>query len=183
MAAENINQLTFDLLKNYEDDDEVQQESLYGLDSWGHTVSGEEVFRLYDTYGFPVEVTDEFTLDRGFSMDYEGFDWGINTKPFDVGGTKYFDISSLAAATGLEINSVRIDHRTCFEVFDVPGPPPFTTIPPQWITPAFDCAAVDAGEPLAGLNDGYKGLAPDLGVIERGRPPPRVGPRDNVSPH
>ena len=35
---------------------------------------GEEVFRLYDTYGFPKELTAEYVEQEGFSIDEEGFD-------------------------------------------------------------------------------------------------------------
>ena len=37
--------------------------------------------------------------------------------------------------------------------------------------------AVDAGESLPGLNDGFKGKAPDLGAFELGDEPPHYGPR------
>ncbi|MFC2071933.1 alanine--tRNA ligase [Chloroflexota bacterium] len=37
-------------------------------------ISGEEAFKLYDTYGFPVELTKEIAVDRGFSVDLEGFE-------------------------------------------------------------------------------------------------------------
>lgn len=39
------------------------------------------------------------------------------------------------------------------------------------------CAAVDAGQPLPGLNDGFKGKAPDLGAYELDDEPPHYGPR------
>lgn len=37
-------------------------------------LSGEEVFRLYDTYGFPSELTKEISLESGVEVDMEGFD-------------------------------------------------------------------------------------------------------------
>jgi hypothetical protein len=39
-------------------------------------------------------------------------------------------------------------------------------------------AAVDAGEAIPGLTDGFAGTAPDLGAHELGSDPPRYGPRD-----
>ena len=37
-------------------------------------VPGKVVFRLYDTYGFPPEVTEELATENGMKIDKEGFD-------------------------------------------------------------------------------------------------------------
>ena len=36
-------------------------------------VSGEQAFLLYDTFGFPIELTEEISADNGFKVDLEGF--------------------------------------------------------------------------------------------------------------
>jgi hypothetical protein len=38
-------------------------------------------------------------------------------------------------------------------------------------------AAIDAGEPLPGFNDGFAGKGPDLGAYEVGQEIPLYGPR------
>ena len=37
-------------------------------------IPGRLAFRLYDTYGFPVEITEELAVEHGFTVDREGFD-------------------------------------------------------------------------------------------------------------
>ena len=39
----------------------------------GGILSGELAFKLYDTYGFPIEFTSELASERGFLVDMEGF--------------------------------------------------------------------------------------------------------------
>jgi alanyl-tRNA synthetase len=38
------------------------------------TISGKDAFRLYDTYGFPIELTEEYAEDAGMKVDHEGFE-------------------------------------------------------------------------------------------------------------
>ncbi|HEX7339306.1 MAG TPA: alanine--tRNA ligase [Rhodanobacteraceae bacterium] len=40
----------------------------------GKVIAGDDAFRLYDTYGFPVDLTADIARERGFSVDMEGFD-------------------------------------------------------------------------------------------------------------
>lgn len=37
-------------------------------------LSGENAFKLYDTYGFPVDLTEEILEEKGFSVDSKGFE-------------------------------------------------------------------------------------------------------------
>ena len=39
----------------------------------GDVIDGAAAFRLYDTYGFPVEITKELAAERGLKVDLEGF--------------------------------------------------------------------------------------------------------------
>ncbi len=50
-------------------------ELLDGLKQKSQTViPGEEVFKLYDTHGFPVELTQEIASEQGFTVDTSGFE-------------------------------------------------------------------------------------------------------------
>ena len=40
----------------------------------GDTVSGEDVFKLYDTYGFPADLTADIARERALYIDHNGFD-------------------------------------------------------------------------------------------------------------
>lgn len=37
-------------------------------------LSGEDAFKLYDTYGFPLDLTEEILEEKGFSVDSKGFE-------------------------------------------------------------------------------------------------------------
>ncbi|MED4270074.1 alanine--tRNA ligase [Geobacillus stearothermophilus] len=37
-------------------------------------IPGEDVFRLYDTYGFPIELTEEYAAEAGMKVDHDGFE-------------------------------------------------------------------------------------------------------------
>jgi len=44
----------------------------------GKIIPGADAFRLYDTYGFPVDLTADIARERGLEVDMEGFDRSMN---------------------------------------------------------------------------------------------------------
>ena len=41
-------------------------------------IPGEEVFKLYDTYGFPLDLAEEIVQDQGLTLDMAGFDQAMD---------------------------------------------------------------------------------------------------------
>jgi len=53
----------------------ILNDEVAGLKKQGMTViPGEVVFKLYDTFGFPMDLTADIVLSEGFSVDEAGFD-------------------------------------------------------------------------------------------------------------
>jgi len=44
------------------------------------TVSGEDAFRLYDTFGFPIDLTDLMARERGYTVDIAGFEAALQAQ-------------------------------------------------------------------------------------------------------
>ncbi|WP_325176703.1 alanine--tRNA ligase [Paenibacillus alkalitolerans] len=38
------------------------------------SISGTEAFKLYDTYGFPLDLTEDYAAEKGMTVDRDGFD-------------------------------------------------------------------------------------------------------------
>src|SRR5207244_13036094 len=45
-----------------------------------HRISGERAFDLYQTYGFPVELTEEMLRAQGLELDGEGYEAGLEAE-------------------------------------------------------------------------------------------------------
>lgn len=52
----------------------ILEQDISKLEAGETTISGETVFRLYDTYGFPVDLTADIARERGLSLDLDGFE-------------------------------------------------------------------------------------------------------------
>ncbi len=51
---------------------EILETAIAGLD--GSEIPGDVVFKLYDTYGFPVDLTADIARERGLTIDQAGFE-------------------------------------------------------------------------------------------------------------
>lgn len=58
--------------RTIEDGMNVLEADLNTLD--GDTISGETLFKLYDTYGFPVDLTADIARERGLNVDMDGYE-------------------------------------------------------------------------------------------------------------
>ena len=70
-------------------------------------ISGEDTFRFYDTYGFPVELTKEIVSKSGFSVDMAGFEKEMEKQRERARASHKFDIAAAGAAglTKLDVES------------------------------------------------------------------------------
>ncbi len=112
-------------------------------------------------------------------LDHDGFDWGSATYAIKWAGERYPLLTDFSQATGLQAHGIRIDRNRCFTQFEIPSAPP-APMPFQYMSLKTGCNAIDAGVVLANINEGYNGMAPDLGPYEKGAPLPRYGPRGHI---
>jgi hypothetical protein len=110
-------------------------------------------------------------------FDYDGFAGG----PFQVflrwNGVRYRTLDEvrrqapvLKHAVQLEAAGFASGARPPEDIAHIYSPPPDLRL-------ARDSAAIDAGQPMPGLNNGFRGVRPDLGAYELGDPLPHFGPR------
>jgi alanyl-tRNA synthetase len=65
-------------------------------------ISAEDAFKLYDTYGFPVELTKEIATSQGLLVDLEGFEKEMEKQRERARATHKFE-GAVKGAAGLEI--------------------------------------------------------------------------------
>ena len=76
----------------------------------GQEIDGPTVFKLYDTYGFPADLTADIARERGLSIDQVGFDTAMEEQK---------KRSQDASKFGVDLRGgVTIDSRTLFQGYD-----------------------------------------------------------------
>ncbi len=97
MAAETISQLTYDFLGKATAEGwqrgKTTKEMMKAIERWGQNVSDKEAFKLYDTYGFPVELTREIAAQRGFTVDLVGFEREMEKQKERAKATHKFELA------------------------------------------------------------------------------------------
>ncbi|MGB5606460.1 MAG: alanine--tRNA ligase [Gammaproteobacteria bacterium] len=76
----------------------------------GSEIPGETVFKLYDTYGFPMDLTADIARERGLSIDTDGFNRAMDAQrdrarsasQFAAVASGQLDIEGSTAFTGYE---------------------------------------------------------------------------------
>ena len=75
----------------------------------GGTIPGETAFRLYDTYGFPEDLTADYAREHGYRVDHAGFEAAMQVQRDQAKRASRFsavpqadsvDLAALAARTG-----------------------------------------------------------------------------------
>lgn len=70
----------------------ILEEAIANLD--GTVIPGETVFKLYDTYGFPADLTADIARERGLSLDMAGFEREMASQRERARAASGFNISA-----------------------------------------------------------------------------------------
>lgn len=77
----------------------ILEKAIADLD--GKTIPGETVFRLYDTYGFPVDLTADVAREHGLALDMDGFDAAMSVQKDQARAASNFgSVAKLEIASG-----------------------------------------------------------------------------------
>ena len=68
----------------------------------GHVIAGESVFKLYDTYGFPADLTADIAREHGLTIDSEGFEVEMEAQRNRARSANRFVNSSRMRVAGME---------------------------------------------------------------------------------
>ena len=68
----------------------------------GDMIPGETVFALYDTYGFPIDLTNDIARERGLTLDYQGYEKAMEAQRERARAASKFGIDYNAESLKLE---------------------------------------------------------------------------------
>jgi alanyl-tRNA synthetase len=68
----------------------------------GDVIPGETVFALYDTYGFPIDLTNDIARERGLTLDYQGYEKAMGAQRERARAASKFGIDYNAESLKLE---------------------------------------------------------------------------------
>ncbi|MFO8142530.1 MAG: alanine--tRNA ligase [Marinobacter sp.] len=68
----------------------------------GTEIPGETVFTLYDTFGFPVDLTNDIARERGLTLDYQGYEKAMGSQRERARAASKFGIDYNAAGITIE---------------------------------------------------------------------------------
>lgn len=106
----------------------------------GDTIGGDDVFKLYDTYGFPADLTADIARERQLNIDHNGFDVAMGLQR---------ERAQQASQFGTDYNQkLKSDHKTGFK---------------GYTSHSYSATIVELfnfqdHEPVSQLNKGEKGL-------------------------
>jgi alanyl-tRNA synthetase len=80
----------------------ILEEDLAQLE--GSTIPGETVFLLYDTYGFPVDLTGDIARERGLALDLDGFEKAMEAQRSRARAASHFTMGA-ADAEALDVST------------------------------------------------------------------------------
>jgi hypothetical protein len=116
-------------------------------------------------------------------FDYDGFGGGPFRLFLRWNGVRYPGLEEVRKRAPVLKHAVLVDVATAFASGARP-PENVADLVSNLIDlrPAARSQAIDAGQPLPGVNDGFRGGAPDLGAYEQGESLPHYGPRESDTP-
>ena len=76
----------------------------------GEKLSGDLIFQLYDTFGFPTDLTNDIARERGFSLDMQGYEQCMDSQRERARAASQFNLNYT--------DSIRLDGVTKFLGYD-----------------------------------------------------------------
>ena len=103
------------------------------------TIDGDTVFKLYDTFGFPVDLTADVARERGLKIDQSGFDEAMEAQRNRARASSQFGVATSALNLDGYVSSGFLGYE-------------------QWSAPAQIVAILQNDEPVNSLDNGDQAI-------------------------